>query len=294
MTKIWYQTPEILFKNLDQFLPNKKLSKVENINSIVRFAIYFSIIILLLKQNIKWLLLSLLLLIISYYLNVTDNIKSVYFYNSTPLNNEKFTINNESTNIVTKSSIDNPYMNYIINNNTQSTNVYPKILPDNISMNSDPITSLNIYTNNNNKEIRLESNIPSQDIPYNTEQNNTINYDLCLTSDNNKPCIADNKNNIDPDTLPQKFKINEDLKKEIRKNYKSHLKFDSIDIWGQFINDRNYYTLPNTEIVNEQTEFAKWCYTNNNKSGDCKTYGVNCVKDRDVRYHRGRVSINNE
>jgi len=187
MTKIWYQTPEILFKNLDQFVPNKKLSKVENINSIVRFAIYFSIIILLLKQNIKWLLLSLSLLIISYYLNVTDNIKSVYFSDS-PINNEKFTINNESTTI-SKSSIDNPYMNYIINNNTQNNNIYPKILPNDISINSDPITSLNIFTNND-KEIRIESNIPSQDIPYNNTQpditqNNSINYDLCLTSDNN-------------------------------------------------------------------------------------------------------------
>lgn len=288
MTEIWYKNPEILFKNLDQFIPNKKLSKEQNINSIVRFAIYFSIIILILNQNIKWLLLSLLLLITSYYLDINDNQYSVYFPTITikSINNEKptittnfnnyedFTINND---IITKSSINNPYMNHIINN-TPSTNIYPKILPNNLS-----ITSLNQFVKNDldNKELNMI-------------QNNTINYDLCLTSDNNKLCIPENKTKIDPDSLPKRFKINDELKKEIKKNYKTHLKFDSIDIWGQLINDRNYYTLPNTELVNDQSGFAEWCYTNNNQSGDCKTYGVNCVKDRDVRYHRGRILTDNK
>ena len=44
MIKLWYQNPEILLNNLDQFIPNKKLSKSENINSIARLAIYFSIL----------------------------------------------------------------------------------------------------------------------------------------------------------------------------------------------------------------------------------------------------------
>jgi hypothetical protein len=125
-----------------------------------------------------------------------------------------------------------------------------------------------------------------------TSINNTINYDLCLTSNNNKSCSPDNKIINDPYNLPNKFKINKDLKKEIRKNYKSHLKFDSIDMWGKLINDRNYYTSPNIEIVNDQSGFAEWCYTNNGGSGKCKTDGSNCVKDRDVRYHKGRISSN--
>jgi hypothetical protein len=49
MTQVWYQNPEILLNNFDEFIPNKKLSKPENVNSIARFAIYFSIIILILK-----------------------------------------------------------------------------------------------------------------------------------------------------------------------------------------------------------------------------------------------------
>jgi hypothetical protein len=65
-------------------------------------------------------------------------------------------------------------------------------------------------------------------------------------------------------------------------------------MWGQLINDRNYYTSPNIEIVNDQTGFAQWCFTNNEGSGKCKSYGSDCLKDRDVRFHRGRISTNNE
>ena len=58
-------------------------------------------------------------------------------------------------------------------------------------------------------------------------------------------------------------------------------------MWGKFISDRNYYTMPNTEIVNDQTGFAKWCFGN---SGECKSFGTNCLKQRDPTYHRGRFT----
>ena len=79
----------------------------------------------------------------------------------------------------------------------------------------------------------------------------------------------------------------EDSKKNIRKEFRSHLYSDSSDIWGKFITDRNYYTMPNTDIVNDQTGFALWCFGN---SGECKTTGNNCLKQRDPTYHRGRMT----
>jgi hypothetical protein len=77
------------------------------------------------------------------------------------------------------------------------------------------------------------------------------------------------------------------VKKEMREKFRSNIYSDSSDIWGKFISDRNYYTMPNTEIVNRQTEFAEWCFGN---SGECKTTGKNCLKVRDPVYHRGRIT----
>ena len=319
MTELWYQNPEILLNNLDQFIPNNKLSKVENLNSIARFSIYLAIILLILKQDNKWLIISLLLLFISYYLSLPTKLN---FIKTTP---KQPTIEPDS-----RSTFDNPYMNYITNNTTENnTNSFPPILPNNLSLNSDINTNLNLFIKNESFNIsttplsqpiqpsapKILANLSSTpdilgSIPLTSNSNtineadiqniedktisvnNTINYDLCITSNNKKSCLPDNKIIEDPDNLPNKFKINKDLKKQIRKNYRSHLQFDSIDMWGALITDRNYYTSPNIELVNDQTGFAQWCYTNNGGSGKCKTDGSNCVKDRDVRYNRGRISNN--
>jgi hypothetical protein len=332
MTDVWYENPEILLNNLNQFIPNKKLSKIENINSIARLAIYLAIILSLFKIDNRILIFPLLILFISYQLNKT----SKFFNNKSQVVRGK--IEPELyVPIVFKTSIENPYMNYITNNNTENNpNSFPQLLPNNLSINSDLNTSLNTFVKNDSVNTlppltpKIISKTPA---PYNTQgsiplinptqpntqlinqdnielinqdiqplinqdtqplinENNQINYDLCITSNNNKSCLPENKIIDNPYNLSDNFK-DKQLKKEIRKNYNTHLKFDPNDMWGKLINDRNYYTSPNIELVNDQSGFAEWCYTNNGNSGKCKTDGNNCVKDRDVRYHKGRISTNN-
>jgi hypothetical protein len=217
--------------------------------------------VLIFRLNFKWLIISICLLLFSYYLNIDNNL----------MNNILEITNKLNFKNIYKSTFDNPFMNYIANNGNKNASTFPNLLPNNITINSDIPTNLNKFVNNNE----------------NFE--NTINYDLCITSNNNKSCTPNNKieNN---ENLPNKFKINNNQKKQIKKNYRAHLKFDSIDLWGELINDRNFFTVPNIDIVNDQTGFAKWCYTNNGKSGECKTDGSNCVKDTETVYHKDRYS----
>ncbi len=79
----------------------------------------------------------------------------------------------------------------------------------------------------------------------------------------------------------------EDCKTDIRKKFRSTLNIDSRDIWGRNITDRNFYTMPSN--INNQVHFAKWCYNAIN-SGECKTFGSNCIKYRNPKYHVGRYS----
>lgn len=316
MTDVWYENPEILLNNLNHFIPNNKLTKIENINSIARFAIYLGVILSLFKLDNRIMLIPLIILFISYQLNksskVFDKPKIV------PVQPEII----PEPPIVFKTSVENPYMNYITNNSTgNNPNSFPQLLPNNLSINSNPNTSLNSFVKNetvdtipiiNPKIISKapspqniqgsiplietinENNIPlipQTNIPE-INENNQINYDLCITSNHNKPCLPENKIIDNPEKLYDNFK-DKQLKREIRKNYNTHLNFDPIDMWGTLINDRNYYTSPNIELVNDQSGFAEWCYTNDGSSGKCKTDGNNCVKDRDVRFHKGRISTNN-
>lgn len=194
MTDLWYHNPKILLKNIDQFFPNKNLNRLEKINSLARFAIYYAILLVLLGQDTKWLSISVVILIISAFLGTTE--KFVSLTNTDDIQN------------CTEPTKENPFMNYTLG-------------------------------------------------------------DLMEKSDRPKAC---------------KY---EDSKNKIRKEFRSHLYSDTSDLWGKYISDRNYYTMPNTEIVNNQKGFAKWCFGN---SGKCKTTGKNCLKQRDPTYHRGRLT----
>ena len=100
-------------------------------------------------------------------------------------------------------------------------------------------------------------------------------------------------------TLGEQYKLNkkdrlqaccyEDIKKDMRRKFRSTIHTDLTDVWGQYISDRNFYTMPNTDIVNNQKGFAEWCYSSID-SGECKTYGRNCIKYKDPKYHVGRYS----
>lgn len=194
MTDLWYHNPKILLKNIDQFFPNKNLNRLEKINSLARFAIYYAILLVLLGQDTKWLSISVVILLISAFLGTTEKFVSL--------------TNTDDIQKCTEPTKENPFMNYTLG-------------------------------------------------------------DLMEKSDRPKAC---------------KY---EDSKNKIRKEFRSHLYSDTSDLWGKYISDRNYYTMPNTEIVNNQKGFAKWCFGN---SGKCKTTGKNCLKQRDPTYHRGRLT----
>ena len=198
MTELWYHNPKILLENVDQFFPNKNLNRIEKINSLARFSLYYSILLILLNQDTKWLSVSIIILLISTFLGTTEKFESP---------NNKLDLKK-----CTKPTKENPFMNYTLGDLIEN--------------------------------------------PY----------------------------------RPKACKY-EDSKDTMRKEFRSHLYSDASDIWGKFISDRNYYTMPNTNIVNDQTGFAQWCFGN---SGECKTTGKNCLKQRDPTYHRGRMTTINE
>ena len=196
MTELWYKNPKVLFDNLDQFYPSNTYTTIEKNNAMVRFALYYSIIILLFNQNTKLLALSLVIILFTYFLGEADDLETLV----------NTTTNTTTEKQCTEPTVDNPFMNYTIG-------------------------------------------------------------DLITNPNKLKACDYDSSKQL------------------MKKTFNTHVHTDLSDIWGKFITDRNFYTMPNTEIVNDQMGFAKWCYGN---SGKCKTYGTNCLKNRDPEYHRGR------
>jgi hypothetical protein len=85
-----------------------------------------------------------------------------------------------------------------------------------------------------------------------------------------------------------KEEVNNNFNNNINKNEENSIELiDTSKIWGNFTSNRNFYTMPNTKIVNDQDQFAKWCFGD---SGSCKSEGNDCLKVRDPTYHRGRIT----
>jgi hypothetical protein len=75
------------------------------------------------------------------------------------------------------------------------------------------------------------------------------------------------------------------VKDKMREEFRRDIVPDPADLWGTNISDRQFFTMPWTTVVNNQSGFAKWLYGN---SGECKNLGLNCDKNRDNRYHQSR------
>jgi hypothetical protein len=194
-TELWYKNPKVLLENMDQFFPSGNLNRIEKINSLARFAIYYYILVLLFNDDKKWGSISIIILLISLFLGTSENFT---------LGNVNADINVEKCQKPTKN---NPFMNYTVG-------------------------------------------------------------DLIQNSDRSPACKVD------------------DVNKEIRKEFRSHLYSDPYDMWGKNISDRSFYTMPCTSIVNDQIGLGMACLGN---SGDCKTFRQNCLKVNDIMYHTARL-----
>tara|TARA_B110000977_G_C11078720_1_gene492139 strand:+ start:2790 stop:3374 length:585 start_codon:yes stop_codon:yes gene_type:complete len=79
---------------------------------------------------------------------------------------------------------------------------------------------------------------------------------------------------------------NPKVKEEVRSKFLEGSKYyNTTDFFNKNNSDRAFYTMPVTTIVNDQTGFAKKLL---GKSGMCKSFGINCLKNRDTRHHHSR------
>jgi len=187
----WLNNPTVLFRNYTDFYPKKNMNNIEKANAIMRLSIYFSILLVSLNLDIKWLSVSMLMIIISIFLGTTENFKSI-------------------KNNCVKPSKNNPYMNFTL---------------------GDQIT--------------------------NPKRNNACNF--------------------------------EDVRKDQLKYFNTNINNDNIidknDLYGINNNDREFYTMPSTTLVNDQNSFINYVYGD---FGRCKSDGKDCLKHRDNRFHKGR------
>ena len=127
--------------------------------------------------------------------------------------------------------------------------------------------NIELYFNSNGMDdpdnliIKSEIDIKSNDIAPTTE-NPFMNINL----------ITDNK---EKEAAPQSWN-NETIQKDIEDKFGYNLYRDVGDLYGKSNNQREYYTMPSTTIPNNQTSFAKWCYST---GPTCKEKSIYCTPE---------------
>lgn len=158
--KIWIENLEILIHHdrLQEFIPTKDMSNSEKINAIVRFSLYLSVLLILIKNNYLYLYIFIGTLAITYLIYVFDE-KKEHFVAPITTEIEKEKIDNKECNAPTK---ENPFMNVLLTDdytktkkackytekvkNTIDENFYDKIYKDTSNLYNQRNSQRQFYT----------------------------------------------------------------------------------------------------------------------------------------------------
>lgn len=146
-----------------------------------------------------------------------------------------------------------------------------------------------IYINNNDE--RPLPNLVME------ENNNNIEMESFETETCTKPTLDNPFMNVtmkdylntDPNTnvivdRPKACDISDEtIKNSMDDMFNNNLFKDVNDVFGKMNSQRQFYTMPNTQIPNAQDDFAKWLYMN---PKTCKEDQNFCLKYEDVRAKR--------
>jgi hypothetical protein len=241
----WLDNFKVLYKN-DNYLsiiPSKENTYVENLNAISRICIYYMIILFLFQMNVEYYYISLILLI--------------------------FVIG----------------LYYLWKNDKNKTDFIQKDISDNKSTNNIEIESGYIDSNNKLRIGKYEKkDKPTFKPNFTTDQLLKYQNETCRKPTRDNPFM--NLNTVDYNIDDQPVACNSDddeIKEGERTNFNLDLFRDVSDLFDIKNSQRQFFTVPNPSISNDQSGFANWCYKT---PETCKENQVGCLRYEDIRYDR--------
>ena len=114
---------------------------------------------------------------------------------------------------------------------------------------------------------------------FNKIQDSLLVKDSVITPTVNNPMMNINLITSDKTQEAAPTSWNDDeLKEKIEEKYNYNLYRDVGDLYGKSNSQRQFYTMPSTTIPNNQTSFAKWCYST---GPTCKETSIYCASTMD-------------
>ena len=246
--QIWTNDFNILFKKerMMEFFPMKEQTHEERVNAIVRLSLYISILLAIYHSNIKF------FAIFGFFLVFTSIIYR--HHNESSMNelvhSKSFQKKTEEKFIQEKS---NPHLNGFV-----------------------PSFGLHNNDDNSNRIEKLENNSLTSLCTKPTIDNPFMNVTM-------KDYMNLDKNGRVIDRPPACDPNDPEIKKLIDESFNNNLYKDVSDVFGKINSQRQFVTMPYTQIPNKQDEFARWLYLN---PKTCKEDQDKCLLYEDIKNKR--------
>ena len=290
--KFWIEDPYIIYKNYYTIIPTQNMNRIEQLNTVTRFLLYFIILCILFGTNqsiIIYLLIGIILIIVFYYIYISDPKgiqqdliseaeKSEKFYNKNIDNNEECTNCNENFEL-----------------NKPMVSLYDSVKNNIFKGNTIPNTQFEVESGYIDSDENYKLGPDYSDINYsdyikkqnkNKQKNVTWEKDQLYKKNTcRKPNVQNPFANIvfsdylDADKLAEPCNADDpEISNQKQNLYNSSIYRNLTDVWERENSQRMFYTTPIQTIPNNQTDFANWLY----KTGpSCKENTEYCTYYQD-------------
>lgn len=276
--EFWMDDFKELYKNGNyfRFFPKYRSSRIEQLNAITRFCIYLILLILMFKRNEQWL-----------YLPVTLIVMVVIFYNINK--NDDSWKKKELDKILSIRKKDREDMKQETERQLKhdGEEEYDLDSGEDYEQNYDLEAG---YIDSDGNIIAGEKTEPPKYDPdpdgslFTVDEIQEFKANTCRKPTKENPFMNPSILDYNTEDPPAACNVDDDyINDSMNVNFNHDLFRNVDDLWERENSQRQFYTVPNSTIPNNQTDFAKWLYK---VDKTCKEDQVKCLRYEDLRTGR--------
>lgn len=258
----WSEDPTVLYRDgkFLEFFPTSSMSRIEQLNSITRFCIYFFILAYLSGKSESWLQLPVMIIVCSYFLYI------IFQHDKRGLTEEFYRMK----------GID---VESFANDSQDDVKKYANMKEDYEIEAGEFDNEGNIIYN----KYQGSSDGQSNDVKYNYEEYDEYRRTTCREPTVDNPYMNPTVNDFGIEFPPEACNVDdENIQEKITDSFNDGLFRDVSDAFEIRNSQRQFYTVPNMNPP-DTISFAKWLY----KPEDiCKVDQMKCLRYEDIRYKR--------
>jgi len=281
--KFWLDEPSILYSNSNftTFIPEYDMSRNQQLNAMTRFGIYMAILVIAFGRSEGWLLIAVLIIVFAILLNRSRAFDKLWpnkeLYKEFGIRQEIIDHKRELADIEYKHDNDKKLKTYSELDKADIANKNAIYEVKTGYYDSDEKMVLGT------KEYPNECLRPGIDSLYTVDELIEEKLNTCKRPTSDNPMMNLSAVDHGNQNVPAACNANDsEIQNDIKINFNKDLFRNVDELWEKENSQRQFYTMPNTAVPNNQKEFAEWLYKMPT-SNICKEDQYACLRYDDLR-----------